>query len=110
MTVGQVIATLLVVAQMYLVSPTQFDCMVYQESSYNVEAVNGIHVGLGQYHPDSFDWFVAMALDDPLFLHADVVRANPEPSDPIVSLLVMAWCLKNGYGEHWSTYEMCKEE
>lgn len=109
MTAGQVIATILIVAQIYLISPQQMDCMVYRESSYKVAAVNGVHLGLAQYRPDSFDWFVVMALEDPLFMHAEVVRANPDPRDPIVSLLIMAWCLRNGYGDHWSTWEMCKE-
>lgn len=110
MSVSQVIATILVVAEIYLVNPRQMDCMVYRESSYNALAVNGVHLGLAQYHPESFDWFVSMALDDPLFMHAEVVRANPDPRDPIVSLLIMAWCLKNGYGAHWSTYDVCRED
>lgn len=107
MSAAMVIVILTLISGLYGVDVELATCIVEHESSFDVPAVNGVHLGLAQYRPDSFDWFVSMALEDPLFMHAEVVRANPDPRDPIVSLLIMAWCLKNGYGEHWSVWEMC---
>lgn len=107
MTVGQVIVVIALLASCYGAPVQTMDCVVYAESSYQVDAINGIHVGLGQYRPDTWDWFVFMALDDPLFMHADIVRANPNPEDPVVALAIMAWAIANGYGEHWSTWSRC---
>lgn len=108
MSTGQVIATVALIAQMYSVDPALMDCLVYRESSYNVLAENGIHKGLAQYNPSTFEWFVEMALRDPGFAHAGTVRANPDPSHPITALVIMAWAIQKGYGPHWSTWGLCQ--
>ena len=111
MSAGQVVALIAIVTTMYLPArPQLMSCMVYKESSYKPGAVNGIHRGLGQYNPDTWEWFVEMALADPLFIHADVVRENPSQDDPVVALLIMGWAIRQGHGNHWATYETCKGE
>jgi hypothetical protein len=109
-TIGQVIVVIALMAQVYGAPAARMDCVVGAESSYQVDATNGIHRGLGQYRPDTFDWFVFMALQDPLFVHAEIVRANPDPADPVVALAIMAWAMAHGYGEHWSTWTLCGGE
>jgi hypothetical protein len=111
MSAGQVIVLISLMAHVYGADPVAFDCMVYGESSYNPAAVNGPHYGLGQFLDDeepglsTWDWMAEMALEDPLFLHGYLLANGP--TDPVAALSLMAWALKNGYGEHWQTYEMC---
>jgi len=108
-TAGQVIVVIALMAQIYTAPAGQMTCVVGAESDFCTTATNGIHEGLGQYNPDTWDWFVAMALEDPLFVHADIVRANPDKNDPVVALAIMAWAMAHGYGEHWSTWGGCTE-
>ena len=107
MAAGQVIAMIAIIASMYGVNPKMMDCVVNAESSYNIYAENGIHKGLGQYNPNTFEWFMEMAQRDVAFIHADVVVGDM--TDPVSALTLMAWAIKNGYAEHWSTWELCVE-
>jgi soluble lytic murein transglycosylase-like protein len=105
MAAGQIIAMIAIIASMYGVDPKMMDCMVRAESDYNIYAENGIHQGLGQYNPDTFEWFMSMAKKDVAFVHSDVVV--DDMTDPVSALTLMAWAIKNGYAEHWSTYGGC---
>ena len=107
MAAGQVIAMIAIIASMYGVEPKMMDCMVRAESDYNIYAENGIHKGPGQYNPDTFAWFMSMAQEDAAFPHKDVVVNDR--TDPVSALTLMAWAIKNGYAEHWSTWELCVE-
>jgi soluble lytic murein transglycosylase-like protein len=105
-TVGQVLATIALVAQVYGVPPAQMECIAWHESRHDTGAVNGIHQGLYQYNPATFSWMLSMALDDPGFLHG-YLFAEPDAYDPMQAITLTAWALRNGYGEHWSAYRFC---
>ena len=110
MTVGQVAVITALFAIMY--RAPQMDCMVYKESSYRAQAVNGPHRGAAQFrHPEQgesiWDLLAGMAVRDPGFMHGPYVREHWDPHDPIAALAVMGWAIQNGYGEWWSTWEMC---
>lgn len=104
MSASQVVVLVSLLARIYSVPEAQMQCMVYRESSYNVEAINGVHIGLAQFRPETLTWMAGMASDDPLFLHSHM---TPSAGDPVYSLALMAWAMRNGYGEHWSTWELC---
>lgn len=99
---GQVVAIVALIAQMYSVDPALLDCVVYRESSYNVQAVNTVHEGLCQYKPSTRTWMLGLAASDPLWLHGGI------PAGPVQDVALLAWAIRRGYGEHWSTYGMCR--
>lgn len=103
MTVGQVVVTVALLAQMYGVDPAVLDCIAYRESGYRVEAVNGIHVGVMQWNPDTLAWLGEKANTDPLWLHRDV-------EGPVYRMALAAWAVSEGYGSHWSTWTICGGE
>lgn len=105
MTVGQVAVMVSLLAQIYAVSPSQLQCMVYAESSFDVAAVNGVYVGLAQWRPETMVWLDGKAQNDPLWLHRHMTM---DASDPVYAVSLMAWAIRNGYGEHWSTWGRCK--
>lgn len=104
MTVSQAIAVVALLAQMYGVDPALMDCIVYNESSYNVAAQNGIHEGLCQWNPSTREWLAEKAAADPAWLHGEI-----EPG-PVYNVALAAWSIKRGYGEHWSTWTLCGGE
>lgn len=63
MSVGQVIVTLSLLSRMYGVPEPLMQCLVYAESSYDVNATNGIHEGLCQYNPDTRLWLAEKAVE-----------------------------------------------
>ena len=113
MTVGQAVAIVAILAQVY--GTPQMPCMIHAESDYRVTATNGDHKGAAQYrHPEQgesiWDLLAGMAVRDPAFLHRDYVLAHWTPEDLISAVTVMGWAIKNGYGEWWSTWTMCGGE
>ena len=44
------------------------------------------------------------AASDPLWLHGDIGEG------PVYNVALAALALKNNYGSHWATYEMCGGE
>ena len=106
MAAGTVVAMIAIIASMYGVDHQMMDCMVEAESSYNIYAENGIHKGLGQYNPNTFEWFMEMAQRDVAFIHADVVVGDM--TDPVSALTLMAWAIKNGYKDHWQVTPLCE--
>lgn len=107
MTIGQVVVTVSLLARVYGVDPALMDCMVYRESSYNVNAVNGIHIGVAQFNPDTYAWMAHLALGDPVFMHKSLIEDGKGPGDGLSALVIMSWAFKNDMGEHWSTYSLC---
>lgn len=110
MTAGAAIVTIRLLAGLYAVDAQMMDCIVARESDYAIGAVNGVHVGLAQFRPDTWDWMVGMALADPTFAHAGVVRADPRRENAVASLAMLAWAIRDGRGAHWSTWTMCGGE
>ena len=108
MSVRLILLIIVLVAPMYGTDPMQVACIIHAESDFDVYAVNGIHVGLAQFAPDTFEWLVGLALRDPGFLHAEVVRLYPSQADPVQNVIMLSWAIANGYGPHWSTWEECK--
>ena len=108
MTVGQVIVVITLLANMYGRSPEQMQCIVYYESSFNPAATNGIHIGLGQYNPDTYAWWQSIAAQDASFPHRDIVAQNG-PDDPVAALALMMWAFNRGYADHWQTLSLCQE-
>ena len=102
MTAGQVIVTVALLSRMYGVDPAVMDCIAYRESTYNVNAVNGIHQGVMQWNPDTRDWLAGKAKTDSGWLHGDI------GAGPVQDVALAAWAIKQGYGEHWSTWGMCR--
>ena len=109
MSAAQVVIVVRLLAGLYAVDAGLMDCVVARESDYATGAVNGIHVGLAQFRPDTWDWMVGMALADPTFAHAGVVRADPRRENAVASLSMLAWAIKNGHKDHWSTAKYCEE-
>ena len=109
MTPAQVVAALGLLARLYGVNPAAAQCMIYHESRFDPAATNGVHAGLAQFKPGTWDWMIGLALDDPKFLHAHLFRDNPSPFEPIPALALFTWALRNGYEEHWNTYWLCWE-
>lgn len=101
MTAGQVIVTVALLAQMYGVDPALLDCIAYRESTYSVDAVNGVHTGVMQWNPDTRAWLSEKAQADPLWLHSDI------GAGPVLDIALAAWAVRNNYGTHWSTWTMC---
>ena len=101
MTVGQVVAIVALLAQMYGVDPALLACIVERESDYDVNARNGIHTGLVQWAPDTRAWLAEKAAGDPLWLHGNITPG------PVQDVALAAWAIKRGYGSHWSTYAGC---
>lgn len=108
MTAGTVIVMARLIAGLYGVDADMMDCIIAHESGYQTGARNGIHVGLAQFRPDTWDWMIGMALADPTFVHAGVVRADPRRENAVASLTMLAWGIRDGRGAHWSTWEMCQ--
>jgi soluble lytic murein transglycosylase-like protein len=104
MTAGQVIVILSLLAQVYGVDPAVLDCIAYRESTYSVTAVNGGHQGVMQWNPDTRAWLSEKAQADPLWLHGGIGEG------PVYNVALAAWAVKNHYGNHWSTWEMCGGE
>lgn len=104
MTVGQVIVTVALLAQCYGVDPALMQCITYRESSYNVNATNGVHTGLVQWRPETRAWLAEKAQADPLWLHGGIGEG------PVQDVALAAWAVSEGYGRHWSTWEGCGGE
>lgn len=102
MTAGQVIVIVTLLARVYGVDPVLLDCMAYGESTYSVDAVNGLCTGVMQWHPETRSWLGEKASADPLWLHGGI-----EPG-PVYDVALAAWAIAHGYGEHWSTWEACR--
>jgi soluble lytic murein transglycosylase-like protein len=104
MTTGQVIVTVALLSRIYGVDPAVMDCIAYRESSYNVNAVNGIHAGLVQWNPDTRAWLAEMAALDDGWLHGNIGEG------PVQDVALASWAIAEGYGSHWATYEGCGGE
>lgn len=100
-SVGQVAAIVALIAGIYRVDPALLDCIVYRESSYNVQAVNAVHEGLCQYKPSTRTWMLGLAAADPGWLHGGI------PAGPVQDVALTAWALRRGYGSHWAVYRAC---
>jgi hypothetical protein len=100
-TIGQAIAVVALLAQMYGVDPALMQCIVERESSYNVAAQNGVHEGLCQWNPSTREWLADKAASDPAWLHGDIAPG------PVQDVALSAWAIKRGYGAHWSTWGIC---
>ena len=103
MTAGQVIVTVALLSRMYGVDPAVMDCIAYRESTYNVNAVNGIHQGVMQWNPSTLAWLGGKAQEDPLWLHGGA-------GGTVYEIALAAWAVSEGYGSHWATYEGCGGE
>lgn len=103
MTIGEIIVIVSLLARMYGVSPALMDCIAYRESSYNATAVNGVHTGVMQWNPSTLEWLSEKAANDPLWMHGYM-----DSSEPVYQIALSAWAVSEGYGEHWSTWDMCK--
>lgn len=102
MSAGSVIAIIALLASVYRVDPALLDCIAYRESSYNVNAVNGVHVGVMQWNPNTLEWLGEKADADPLWLHGGIDHA-----EPVYRMALAAWAVSEGYGGHWSTLGIC---
>jgi len=102
MTAAQVIIIVSLLARMYSVDPALMDCIVQRESNYATGAVNGVHVGLVQWNPDTRAWLAEKAADDPAWLHGGIGEG------PVQDVALAAWAVGRGYGSHWSTYAICQ--
>ena len=110
MSVGQTIAVITLLSQMYLNGDPLMSCLVKAESGYDMRAVNGIHTSGPQWNRKTFMWLAEKAIADPTFAHREYVAEHMTPDDDLSSLFVMAWAIKNGYGSHWATYRGCGGE
>ena len=108
MTAGQVIVTIVLIAQVYGVNPAAMQCCSWHESRHDPAATNGIHQGVYQYNPKTFAWFLSMAREDPRFLHA-YLFTEPDPYDYMQAITLTAWAWANGYEWHWSAYRLCHD-
>ena len=104
MTVGQAVAVVALLAQMYGVDPALMQCIVERESSYNVASQNGIHVGLVQWNPSTRAWLAEKAAADPLWLHGGIGEG------PVQDVALAAFWIKRGMGPHWSVFQGCMED
>ena len=103
-----VVVILVLLANFYGVDQGLATCLIYHESSFQVEAENGVHIGLAQWNPETFEWLMLKATQDEGFYHRAYVVAHPTAQDPLANLLVFIWALDNGYEEHWSTLIYCR--
>ncbi len=83
----------------YKVDPMLVSCILFNESSYNPEAIgdSGKAKGIAQFHLNTFKTFrklMGMSQKD--------LRLNPEES-----IRTLCWALSTGRGYHWSVYEGC---
>ena len=101
MTVSQAIVTVALLAQMYGVDPALMDCIVYRESSYNIQAQNGVHTGLVQWRPETRAWLAEKAATDPSYLHGNI------GAGPVQDVALAAYWIARGMGSHWSTFAGC---
>jgi hypothetical protein len=104
-TVGQVVVLVSLMCRVYGAPEPVMQCMVAAESDYNVTSVNGVHLGLAQYHPDTLEWLGGLADTDPLWLHGYLPA---DATDPVYSIALMAYWVANGRGSEWSTWEGCQ--
>jgi hypothetical protein len=103
-TPGQVIAIIALLGQIYSVDAGLLDCMIHAESDYRTDAVNGECVGLAQWHPETKAWLGEKAREDSGWMHGDIGEGD------VYDLALTAWAVRNGYGDHWATFEMCGGE
>ena len=105
MTAGQVVAVVALLAQMYGVSPAVMDCIAYRESTYRVDATNGVHTGVMQFRPETLEWLGEKASNDPLWMHGYM-----DSGEPVYQIALSAWAVANGFGSHWSVWSSCEGE
>lgn len=108
MAPSHVITVIALMARIYSVNPAVIQCTIFYESAFNVEAQNGEHVGVAQFHPRTFHWMLDMASSDPQFRHMHLFGV-PTPSDPLQAIALMTWAFRNGYQDHWCAYRLCHE-
>ena len=101
MTIGQAIAVVALMAQMYGVDPALMDCIVRNESDYAIGAVNGVHTGLVQWRPETRAWLAEKAATDPSYLHGDI------GAGPVQDVALAAFWIARGMGSHWATFAGC---
>ena len=101
MTTGAVIAIISLLARVYGVDPALMDCIVERESSYNIQAQNGVHTGLVQWRPETRAWLAEKAATDPSYLHGNI------GAGPVQDVALAAFWMARGMGSHWSTWTMC---
>jgi hypothetical protein len=100
MSVAQVIIIRLL-AGIYAVDADMMQCMIAAESDYQAAAVNGPCVGLAQGHPDTRAWLSEKEREDSGWLHGGIGEGD------VYDLALMAWAIRNGFGNHWATFEGC---
>ena len=109
MTTGQVVVTLALLATIYGVPLKQPECISWYESRHDVTAVNGIHISVAQWNPDTFYWFLEKTIADEYCPHREYLKAHPTPEDDLSAMILMVWAIKNGYGSHWATWKFCSD-
>jgi len=86
--------------KIYNVDSNLVKCMLFKESGFNSNAVNGPYVGLAQYCLSTF-----LSHRKQLGLSQKDLRTNPD-----ASIQVMISALGRGEFSHWpSTYKLCSE-
>lgn len=105
MTIAEVIIVVRILAGLYGVSPAVMDCIARCESDYNVDATNGVHVGVMQWNPSTLEWLSEKAANDPLWMHGYM-----DSSEPVYQIALSAWAVANGFGSHWSVWSSCEGE
>ena len=101
-TAGAVIVMVRLLASLYQADPALLDCIVAHESDYAIGAQNGVNEGLCQWNPDTRDWLAGKAAGDSAWLHGDI------GAGPVFDVALAAWAIRNGFGAHWSTWELCR--
>ena len=104
MTAAQVVIVVRLLAGLYAVDAQMMDCIAMRESDYNVNAQNGIHIGVMQWSPSTLAWLGGKVQADPLWLHGHM-----DSTEPVYQIALSAWAIRNNYGSHWATFSMCEE-
>ena len=104
MSAAQAVVVVSLLAQMYGVDQALMQCIVERESNYATDAVNGVHVGLVQWRPETRAWLAGKAQDDPAWLHGDIGQG------PVQDVALAAFWIARGMGSHWATFLGCGGE
>lgn len=105
MSVRDLVMLTALLANLYGVDPGYAQCVVYHESRYVVNAVNGEHLGLAQFKEGTMRW----ALEQ-MGASWDWETMGDPRLHPPTTLAAMCYLMGRGYTHWWSTHFLCERE
>lgn len=103
MSIHELVMLTALLANLFGADPGRAQCVVYHESRYVVDAVNGEHLGLAQFKIETMRWGL-----EQMGIDWDWEAMGDPRLHPPTALAVMAYLMGRGYTHWWSTYRMCE--